>query len=99
MLISSTLKGTADPNSTITVYDGSTKLGTTTASATGSWDYITQVLTDAKHTLTATATIVGSDQRRLRRAYGDGGYGGSGRAGPGQRFRGQYQPRSGVWNG
>jgi hypothetical protein len=50
------LKGTADPNSTITVYDGSTKLGTTTATSTGSWDYITSILTDAKHVLTATET-------------------------------------------
>jgi hypothetical protein len=50
------LKGTAVPNSTITVYDGSTKLGTTTATSTGSWDYITKVLTDAKHVLTATET-------------------------------------------
>jgi hypothetical protein len=51
-----TLTGNADPNSTITVYDGSTKLGTATASSTGSWDYITTVLTDAKHVLTATET-------------------------------------------
>ncbi|WP_247494843.1 Ig-like domain-containing protein [Bradyrhizobium sp. 164] len=50
------LKGAAAANSTVTVYDGSTKIGTTTASSTGSWDYITQVLSDAKHTLTATAT-------------------------------------------
>jgi hypothetical protein len=50
------VKGTADPNSTITVYDGSTKLGTTTASSTGSWDYIASVLTNAKHLLTATET-------------------------------------------
>jgi hypothetical protein len=53
------LKGTADPNSTITVYDGSTKLGTATANSTGSWDYITKVLTDAKHVLTATETMSG----------------------------------------
>lgn len=50
------LKGTADPNTTVTVYDGSTTLGTTTASSTGSWDYITSVLTNAKHVLTATET-------------------------------------------
>jgi hypothetical protein len=50
------VKGTADPNSTVTVYDGATKIGTTTASSTGSWDYITSVLTDAKHVLTATET-------------------------------------------
>jgi hypothetical protein len=50
------IKGNADPNSTITVYDGATQLGTTTASSTGSWDYITAVLTDATHVLTATET-------------------------------------------
>ncbi|MCK1623305.1 family 16 glycosylhydrolase [Bradyrhizobium sp. 160] len=50
------LKGTAAANSTIKIYDGSTQIGTTTADAAGGWDYITQVLSDAKHTLTATAT-------------------------------------------
>ncbi|WP_271586103.1 Ig-like domain-containing protein [Bradyrhizobium sp. CCBAU 53415] len=50
------LKGAAAANSTVKIYDGSTQIGTTTASSTGSWDYITKVLTDAKHTLTATAT-------------------------------------------
>jgi hypothetical protein len=50
------LKGTAAAGSTIKIYDGSTQIGSTTATSTGSWDYITQVLTDAKHTLTATAT-------------------------------------------
>ncbi|MEH2507275.1 hypothetical protein V1290_006086 [Bradyrhizobium sp. AZCC 1578] len=50
------LKGTAAANSTVKIYDGSTQIGTTTASSTGSWDYITSVLTNAKHVLTATAT-------------------------------------------
>jgi hypothetical protein len=50
------LKGTAAAGSTVKVYDGSTQIGSTTATSTGSWDYITAVLTDAKHTLTATAT-------------------------------------------
>lgn len=50
------LKGTAAAGSTVKIYDGSTQIGTTTATSTGSWDYITQVLNDAKHTLTATAT-------------------------------------------
>ena len=49
-------KGTAAANSTIKIYDGSTQIGTATASSTGSWDYITSVLTNAKHVLTATAT-------------------------------------------
>jgi hypothetical protein len=50
------LKGTAAAGSTVKIYDGSTQIGSTTATSSGSWDYITQVLTDAKHTLTATAT-------------------------------------------
>ncbi|WP_146006731.1 right-handed parallel beta-helix repeat-containing protein, partial [Bradyrhizobium forestalis] len=50
------LHGTAAAGSTIKVYDGSTQIGTATATSTGGWDYITNVLTDAKHTLTATAT-------------------------------------------
>ena len=49
------LKGTAAAGSTIKVYDGSTQIGSVIAT-NGSWDYITKVLTDAKHTLTATAT-------------------------------------------
>lgn len=50
------LHGTAAAGSTVKVYDGSTQIGTATASSNGSWDYITQVLSDAKHALTATAT-------------------------------------------
>lgn len=50
------LKGTAAANSTVKVYDGTTQIGTTTAGSTGSWEYITSVLTNAKHMLTATAT-------------------------------------------
>ncbi|WP_407194008.1 Ig-like domain-containing protein [Bradyrhizobium sp. STM 3566] len=51
-----TLHGTAAAGSTVKIYDGSTQIGSATATSTGSWDYITKVLTDAKHTLTATAT-------------------------------------------
>ena len=50
------LKGTAAANSTVKIYDGSTQIGTAIASSTGSWDYITSVLSNAKHVLTATAT-------------------------------------------
>jgi hypothetical protein len=50
------LKGTAAAGSTVKIYDGSTQIGSTTADSSGSWDYITQALTDAKHTLTSTAT-------------------------------------------
>ncbi len=51
-----TLTGTATANSTIKVHDGTTEIGTAKAAANGSWSYITSVLTDAKHMLTATAT-------------------------------------------
>src|SRR5215475_9903209 len=54
-----TLTGTAAANSTVTVFDGSTQLGTTTANSSGSWSYITSVLNDAIHTLKATDTVSG----------------------------------------
>ncbi|MGX1170737.1 Ig-like domain-containing protein [Bradyrhizobium sp. NC92] len=50
------LKGSAAAGSTVKFYDGATQIGSTTADSSGAWDYITKVLTDAKHTLTATAT-------------------------------------------
>ncbi|WP_213739100.1 Ig-like domain-containing protein [Bradyrhizobium sp. dw_411] len=50
-----TLTGTAAANSTVKVFDGSTLVGTTTADASGSWTDILAILSDAKHTLTATA--------------------------------------------
>jgi Bacterial Ig-like domain/Bacterial Ig domain/Right handed beta helix region len=50
------LKGSAAANSTIKIYDGANQIGTTTANASGSWEYITSVLTNAQHVLKATAT-------------------------------------------
>lgn len=50
------LTGTAAAGSTVKIYDGATQIGTAKAAANGSWSYITSVLTDAKHALTATAT-------------------------------------------
>ncbi|MCA6107152.1 Ig-like domain-containing protein [Bradyrhizobium cenepequi] len=50
------LKGTAAANSTVKIYDGTKQIGTTTANASGSWEYITSVLTNAQHVLKATAT-------------------------------------------
>lgn len=51
-----TLTGTAAANSTVKVFDGAAQIGTATANSSGSWDYITSVLTNAKHVLTATDT-------------------------------------------
>jgi Bacterial Ig-like domain len=50
-----TLTGTAEANSTVTMYDG-TKLGNVTAAADGSWSYTTGKLADGKHDFTATVT-------------------------------------------
>jgi hypothetical protein len=54
-----TLVGTAIPNSTITVYDGSTLLGTATTNSAGVWSYATPALADGTHSFTATATLAG----------------------------------------
>lgn len=52
------LTGSADPGSTVNVYEGATLLGTTTAAANGSWslDLQGKPLSEAVHTLRATAT-------------------------------------------
>lgn len=51
-----TLTGSADAKSTVTVFDGDKKLGTTKADANGTWKYTTATLADGAHNLTATAT-------------------------------------------
>jgi hypothetical protein len=50
------LSGTAEANSTVTLYDGQTALGTTTANSTGAWSYATGTLANGAQVLTATAT-------------------------------------------
>jgi hypothetical protein len=51
-----TLTGTAVANSTVKVLDGANQIGTANANSDGSWSYITSVLNDAKHILTAKVT-------------------------------------------
>ena len=46
-------------SSTVDIYDGANKIGTTTADAKGSWSYVTSILNDAIHTLKATDTVSG----------------------------------------
>ena len=50
--------GTAEPNSTVTIFDGATQLDTVTASASGAWTYTTvDPVTDSSvHIFTAMAT-------------------------------------------
>ena len=54
-----TLTGTAVTNSTVNVYDGTTLLGSATASGTGAWSFITVPLPDGLHSFTATDTMSG----------------------------------------
>ena len=50
------LTGVAEANSTVTLYEGATVIGSAAADASGSWSYTTSVLSDGVHTFTATAT-------------------------------------------
>jgi Bacterial Ig-like domain len=50
------LTGTAEANGTVTVSDGTSVLGTTTAMADGTWSFIPNNLTDGSYTLTASET-------------------------------------------
>ncbi|MFT4262811.1 MAG: Ig-like domain-containing protein [Nocardioides sp.] len=53
------ITGTAEPGSTVTIYDGGTELGTTTASSSGTWATTVpddKALSVGDHTITATAT-------------------------------------------
>ena len=53
------LTGLAAAGATVTVYDGQTALGSTTADANGAWSYTLGVLADGAHSLTATAANAG----------------------------------------
>jgi hypothetical protein len=55
-----TITGTAAASSTITVYDGASSLGTTTADGSGNWSFTPgSDLSIDTHSITATATISG----------------------------------------
>ena len=51
-----TLNGTAEANSKVTVFDGTTQLGTATANGSGAWTYTTAALASGAHSLSAKAT-------------------------------------------
>lgn len=48
--------GKATPSSVVSVYDGTTLLGTTTASGSGFWSFTTPALGQGEHNITATST-------------------------------------------
>jgi hypothetical protein len=62
------LSGTAEANSKITVYDGTTAVGTTTTGANGSWSVTTDALTIGSKILTAKATDVAGNTSVLSAA-------------------------------
>jgi len=51
-----TLSGTAEANGTITMYNGSTKLGATTVAGNGTWSYHSGALAAGAYAFTATVT-------------------------------------------
>ena len=55
------LSGTAEANSTVTVYDGATSKATTTANYSGSWSKTLSSVADGAHSYTATATDAASN--------------------------------------
>ncbi len=50
------LSGSAEPGSLVTLYDGTTAIGSVRADANGAWRLTDTALTDGEHTLRATAT-------------------------------------------
>ena len=50
-----TLTGTAEANSTVKLFDGTTQIGTAQADAKGNWTYLAKDLADGKHAFTSTA--------------------------------------------
>ncbi|MDR3660194.1 MAG: Ig-like domain-containing protein, partial [Mycobacterium sp.] len=59
------ISGTAEANSTITVYDGTTAVGTGSTNSSGSWSVTTSALSTGSHNLTATATDVAGNVSAL----------------------------------
>ena len=54
-LAAANLTGTAETNSTVKVFDGTTQIGTATANGSGVWSYATDALTTGSHSFTAKA--------------------------------------------
>ncbi len=52
------LSGVAEANSLVKVYDGATLLGSTTADAGGSWNFVTGALANGSHSLAAVDTDI-----------------------------------------
>nr|WP_168209774.1 Ig-like domain-containing protein [Chromobacterium paludis] len=65
-----TVTGTAEANSTVTVYVDGSAVGTTTANGSGAWSYsLTSALADGSHSLKATATDAAGNVSGQSTAY------------------------------
>jgi hypothetical protein len=64
-----TLAGTAEANSTVSIYDGATLLGTTAANGSGAWSFTTSALSQGSHSFTATATDKAGNLSSASAAY------------------------------
>lgn len=65
-----TLTGTAEPGSTVTIFDGTTPLGTVTANGSGNWTFTPpSALSTGNHPFTATATDVAGNTGPTSGAY------------------------------
>ncbi|MBO9723066.1 MAG: BapA prefix-like domain-containing protein [Novosphingobium sp.] len=65
-----TISGTSDANATITIYDGTTELGTTVADGNGFWSFTPTVpLPDKAYDLRATATNVAGNSGASSNGY------------------------------
>ena len=63
-----TLTGSALPNSTVILYDGTTLLGPTTANGNGAWSFLTAILANGTHSITALDTDAAGDISQLSAA-------------------------------
>src|SRR5439155_215916 len=64
-----TLAGTAEANSTVTIFDGANQLGTVAANGSGAWTFTTAVLGQGSHSFTATATDAAGSTGAASSAY------------------------------
>ena len=63
------LTGTAEAGSTVSIFDGTTLLGTVTASESGVWSFTTSALADGSHAFSAKATDAAGNESQASAAF------------------------------
>jgi hypothetical protein len=63
------VRGSGEANTLVTIKEGATTLGTTTANAAGNWSFIPSGLLNGGHTLTATQTDLFGDTRQATLSF------------------------------